>query len=193
MKRKSCELIDLTITDDYYVKVSKTKDELKQRQVFAETFKANHYSNFLETKDTLSYLRDNLIWINRFGRRVAKGVFKDGQVLDAQVNNLVQDVIDRLHLKAHCNKVTQVYINYYKSGNNGCGRHRHPSTIQVILSFGATRTLRITDGDGITLVDFAMKNGDVAIFGSQYHEVIKEPGQVGERISIAIFLQPQPN
>lgn len=76
-----------------------------------------------------------------------------------------------------------VYINYYKNGEMYTPSHTHPGTVQLIISLGATRTLKI----GKT--DYKMENGDLAFFGSSSHGVPKEPDVKKGRISIAVFVQ----
>jgi hypothetical protein len=73
-----------------------------------------------------------------------------------------------------------VYLNYYNNGNDFCPKHKHDETRQIIISLGGTRTMFI---NGIA---HELTNGSVVAFGSEYHEIKRQPTSTG-RISIAVF------
>lgn len=79
-------------------------------------------------------------------------------------------------------KMDSCYINYYRDGNDWTPNHTHKDTTQVIISFGATRTLVIGKKE------FKVSNGSVAVFGSSVHGVPKDPKCKEGRISMAIFI-----
>lgn len=61
--------------------------------------------------------------------------------------------------------------------------YSHPGLVQIVISFGATRTLIIGKKE------YNSKNGNVFIFGSSTHGVPKEPKIKDGRISIALFCE----
>jgi hypothetical protein len=73
------------------------------------------------------------------------------------------------------------YMNYYPNGNSYAPIHSHPGLVQVIISFGTTRKLQIGKKT------YLSSNGDVFVFGSSPHGIIKEPDVKDGRISIALF------
>jgi hypothetical protein len=76
-----------------------------------------------------------------------------------------------------------IYINYYKDGKMFTPNHSHKGTHQLVISFGATRTLTLGKRS------CRMENGDAILFGSTIHGVPKEDTEDG-RISIATFMAP---
>lgn len=78
-------------------------------------------------------------------------------------------------------KIYNIYLNYYRNGNDFTPNHSHKNSKQIIISLGATRTLKVGSKD------YKMNNGDVIIFGSSIHGVPKEPEITEGRISIAVF------
>jgi hypothetical protein len=78
-----------------------------------------------------------------------------------------------------------VYVNYYRDGDMYTPNHSHKGTHQLVLSFGATRTLNIGKKS------FLMENGDAILFGSTIHGVPREKTD-GGRISVATFMVPIP-
>lgn len=131
------------------------------------------------------YLRDNIAWEegvrSRKGfTRLAKAVNMDDDIVRPLAKAAIEGIasgknkIDKL-------LITNIYLNYYKDGTYWTPNHTHPGTAQIIISLGAGRTLNVAKKS------YRMSNGDVAIFGSSVHGVPKEGGEVGPRISIAIF------
>lgn len=76
-----------------------------------------------------------------------------------------------------------VYINYYRNGQMYTPNHSHKGTHQLVVSFGATRTLTIGKKS------IRMEKGDSVLFGSASHGVPLEECDEG-RISIATFMVP---
>ena len=74
-----------------------------------------------------------------------------------------------------------IYLNYYRDGNDYTPSHSH-ETCQLIISLGATRTLRVGN------TDLKSGHGDIIVFGRSLHGVPKEPEVKEGRISIAVFL-----
>lgn len=76
-----------------------------------------------------------------------------------------------------------IYINYYRDGDDWCPRHKHPGTVQLVISFGAKRQFSLEDKR------YNVKGGDVIMFGSQIHGVVRNKKIKDGRISIAMFLE----
>lgn len=74
-----------------------------------------------------------------------------------------------------------IYLNWYRDGNDYTPSHSH-DTCQLIISLGATRTLKVGN------TNFLSGNGDIIVFGKSLHGVPKEPEVEEGRISIAVFL-----
>lgn len=79
--------------------------------------------------------------------------------------------------------VLGLYLNYYEDGKMYTPDHRHPDTQQLVISLGASRTLRIGRRD------FLMENGSAVLFGSSVHGVPKDLGVTEGRISVATFMK----
>jgi hypothetical protein len=77
------------------------------------------------------------------------------------------------------------YLNWYKDGTCWTPNHSHKGTVQIVLSFGATRTLMIGKKA------CKMEGGDAILFGSSIHGVPKEPDCKDGRISLAFFAVEQ--
>ena len=140
-----------------------------------------------EAQHHMQEVLTHVSWTNLYGRRVAYGIYKNQNILNSQVKEIVAKVLSLLKIDKA--RLSQVYANYYRNGAVGCGRHRHPSTLQILVSLGATRTLRISDAQGQTLKDEVLHSGDVILFGSQYHELLKDV-TTEPRVSLAIFVKP---
>src|SRR3989338_2347017 len=82
-----------------------------------------------------------------------------------------------------------LYLNWYENDQSYTPSHRH-ETDQLVISLGATRTLRVGS------LDFSMAHGDAVLFGTQTHSVPLEkslpvsPRFPDGRISIATFMVP---
>lgn len=76
-----------------------------------------------------------------------------------------------------------IYINYYRDGDMYTPNHSHKGTHQMVISFGAIRTLTIGKKN------VRMENGDAILFGSSIHGVPREEAD-GGRISVATFMAP---
>lgn len=109
--------------------------------------------------------------------------YGDNEIVDTIINTAIEllkqvDVISGIGLV-----IFGVYLNYYRDGNEYTPMHRHPDSKQIVVSLGATRTLKIDS------TDYATKNGDLITFDHELHGVPQEP-QVNEgRISVAFFVK----
>jgi quercetin dioxygenase-like cupin family protein len=75
-------------------------------------------------------------------------------------------------------------LNRYRNGDDFTPSHSHPRQHQIVVSLGASRTLKVG------AKNYRLSHGDVILFGSSAHEVPKEPECKSERISIAVFMAP---
>jgi hypothetical protein len=107
------------------------------------------------------------------------GLIKNAPFGD-KVWTAIKTVIDENSIRTSCQ---DVYINYYKTGEEWTPNHTHKGTSQFVLSLGQTRTLVIGKKK------FVMSSGDAALFGSSMHGVPKDPSVNEGRISIAFFLE----
>lgn len=77
-----------------------------------------------------------------------------------------------------------IYVNYYRDGNDFLPQHSHPDTIQLVISLGATRDLKVTSKT------YSLQNGDCITFGVATYGIAKQPTVTEGRISIACFMRP---
>lgn len=146
--------------------------------------KTEHHCALLSVEiATAAYteLRDTVQWqegvrSKQGFTRLARG-FLPGE--NATVDELICLTLHKLALDV---KLLGIYVNYYKDGEHWTPNHAHPGTKQIIISLGATRTLSIANRE------YAMGNGDVAIFGSATHGIKKESEVTAGRISIALLV-----
>lgn len=152
--------------------------------------KTEYFTSFIDTETANQYylfLKGNVHWVDGIYSRKARGPTRlafatnDNQTgfVDEFVSQIVHGVLKRLDRKYN---LLGSYLNYYVNGNHYCPSHRHIDNIQLVISLGATRSLKI--GSKI----YTLKSGDVIIFGSSAHEVPIEPNVTEGRISIATFM-----
>ena len=136
-----------------------------------------------------NYLKDNVQWVD--GVRSRKGFTRKAFSVDISsdlMKEITQYIFYALKKIATINYVIiGVYLNYYENGEMYTPAHRHSDSHQLIISLGATRTLKIGKKEYVT------KSGDVTIFGHSTHGVPKEPEVKEGRISIALFMLPVVN
>lgn len=134
--------------------------------------------------DTYAWLRDNVQWVD--GIRSRSGPTRKAHSVDWESD--VFEVISPLVVSAmfDCGltnvTISDIYINYYRDGDDWTPTHSHKGTTQVIISLGADRVLNIGSKS------YILSNGDVAMFGASVHGVPKDLSVVDGRISIAIFI-----
>lgn len=78
--------------------------------------------------------------------------------------------------------IGDVYLNYYRDGNDYTPSHSHPHSKQLVISLGAPRKLVVGKKE------ICMKSGSAVVFGSATHGVPKDTGVTSGRISIAVFI-----
>lgn len=150
----------------------------------SKAVRTQHYLALLSSEiatNAYQQLRDTVQWqegvrSKKGFTRLARG-FLPGE--NALIDELICLAIQKLGIDI---KLGGIYVNYYKDGTHWTPNHTHPGTKQIIISLGATRTLTISKKD------YAMGNGDVAIFGSAVHGIPKRPEVTEGRISIALIL-----
>lgn len=134
------------------------------------------------------YLVENIQWVDgvpsRQGfTRKAKALTFDSDDVVSQLITEALKIVKVPHTGASV--LDGIYLNWYRNGADFTPMHKH-DTCQLIISLGASRTLKVGNRD------IVMKNGDICIFGQSLHGVPKEPLQTEGRISIAVFLRQMP-
>lgn len=131
-----------------------------------------------------NYLRDNIQWEE--GVRSKSGSTRLAKPLDVGDDKTVDDILIYVMQKLNIETkylINGIYLNYYKDGTHYTPSHSHKGMIQLIISLGATRTLKVGTKN------YSLNNGDAIMFGSSAHSVPRETQPKG-RISIATFMQP---
>lgn len=139
--------------------------------------------NAKEASRIYDYLKNNIKWEagystkrSGFTRMAAPMGFDD----DEQVATCIAKAMSVVKLPEKRQDLG-VYLNYYRDGNDYTPAHSHKKQVQIIMSFGATRTLTIGKKA------YKLNSGDAVVFGSSIHSVPKEPDVKDGRISIATF------
>lgn len=131
-----------------------------------------------------AYLRDNIQWEE--GVRSRSGFTRLAKSLAPGENDLVDQVLLEAFKKLDLidkYQILGIYLNYYQDGTHHTPSHSHKGLTQLIISLGATRTLKVG------AKNYRLSNGDVIIFGSSVHSVPPEDNVTEGRISIATFMQ----
>ncbi len=101
--------------------------------------------------------------------------------MSVDTDEKIKDIIQRAYMLLDINLlILEVYLNYYKNGDDYTPSHSHPKQIQCVISFGKTRTFILGKKK------YRLGNGDVIFFGSSSHSIPKSKTK-RERISIATF------
>ena len=136
------------------------------------------------------FLKNNVEWqdgiYSRRYKKITRSAYMEGN--DVDIDDYLQSLVDFALLKINSENKKYIsfgmYVNYYKNGNDFLPSHSHPNTIQLVLSFGTTRKLKVNSKY------YDMTNGDCIMFGSGFHSIDTDPDVVDGRISIATFLTP---
>ena len=138
-----------------------------------------------EATELYNELKNNIKWED--GIRSKKGFTRKAKALST--DELLTDhkkihryIFRALELFDKSYTIDGIYLNFYENGEMYTPSHRHPDTHQLIISLGATRTLKVGNKD------YKMDNGSCILFGSSAHGVRKEPKVTDGRISIAVFM-----
>ena len=147
--------------------------------------KTQYFSKLIDEKEcntTFDHLVKTIQWED--GIRSKKGFTRFAKAMsfgqDKQVDSLIERALEPLHKDWI---ILGIYLNYYLDGSNWTPAHSHPKQTQLIISLGATRTLKVGTKD------YKMSNGDVIVFGSSTHSIPIEDTK-DARISIATFMVP---
>lgn len=125
------------------------------------------------------FLRDKIEWEEGVPTRSGEHT-RSAKKIDIRDWPQLEKFIQELLLDKY--NIHGVYLNYLKDKNDYVPQHRHPNTIQLIISLGATRTLKVKNKI------YQMTHGSAILFGDELHGVSKSPHDVGGRISIATFM-----
>jgi len=130
------------------------------------------------------YLKHNIQWED--GVRSKNGFTRKAKSIEPgtipELDQIVSLALSKLTKQNYL--ILGLYINYYENGIMYTPAHSHPKTHQLVISFGATRSLVVGKKT------YQMDNGSAIIFGSSTHSVPKSDIKEG-RISIATFMIPQ--
>lgn len=139
-----------------------------------------------QSNQTYMYLRDNIQWEAGVPSR-RTGFTRLAKSLNTGDNKLVDDTLTEVLKKLNLeNKyfILGIYLNYYQDGTHHTPSHSHKGMTQLVVSLGASRTLKVGTKN------YRLNNGDAIIFGSSAHSVPTEPNLLEGRISIATFMKP---
>lgn len=150
--------------------------------------KTVHLPGFVEAglADRLfMHLKENMDWqdgiYSNYKRRVTRKACALSALEVMQDEILFPVVLEVLQQFAVPEQqMPDVYLNYYRNGNDFTPSHTHKDSNQIVISLGCTRTLKIASKN------YETAHGDVIFFGSSAHGV-PEDDSVDARISIAMF------
>ena len=148
------------------------------------TTKTKHYKSFFDKTESdcvFEYLQ-KIEWHDGIKKtRKAKMVDLSAEdEFSERIATIVLTVVSEL--KMNDINILGAYINNYRDGNDHAPTHSHPKQVQIIISFGETRTLIVGKKS------YPVGHGDVVVFGSSSHSVPKEKDKK-QRISIAVFCE----
>jgi len=145
--------------------------------------------SFLENPEELFHilLEKAKQWnkINYFKRHVCHYTF-DIDELNAVLSNIETN---------YSRQVMGVFLNYYEDGNEYAPYHADKYNFDTLLmSLGATRTLRYKENKTKTNYDYVLNSGDLLFVPDEInkyykHSLLKTKKVNEPRISILIFLQ----
>lgn len=150
--------------------------------------KTIYVENFIDEKtasNIYDYLANNTEWENGIPSkhgftRLAKNM-GDLDSFPFEIQAIIKSAIAKYYSTTV--DLLGIYMNYYKDGSHFTPNHSHQGTDQLVLSFGATRTLTVGKKS------FKLGNGDLILFGSSIHGIPKDPNVSTGRISIATFMK----
>lgn len=133
------------------------------------------------------FLKDNVKWQDGIYSKKAKKITRlayatneeQTDFIDEFISQIIHNVLNKLNRQYY---LLGSYINYLRNGLDWVPTHSHPDQIQLVISLGETRTLKVG------AKEYQMNSGDVIIFGSSLHGVAQEPNITEGRISIATFM-----
>ena len=166
-----------------------TEYKIEYKEIKKNT-KTQHFKNLLDEKTATYYynlFKDGIDFDKGIKDKYKKetrpakdleSLYEDDPIVKP-LESLIFDVLSKI--KFGNSIIVGQYMNFYVNGNSYAPIHSHPGLVQVIISFGTTRKLQIGKKT------YLSGNGDVFVFGSSPHGIIKEPDVKDGRISIALF------
>lgn len=137
-----------------------------------------------------NHLVENVEWSDGIYSRRYRGstrkAYQEGndEDIDLYLQVIVSDVLQQINKDTGKKYLSHgIYVNYYRDGNDFLPQHSHQGTIQLVISLGATRSLKVSSKT------YEMSNGDCVMFGSAPHGIVKQTSITTGRISIATFLR----
>jgi len=148
--------------------------------------KTELYKNILDSdvaQTIYDYCLNTFRWEHDIKTR-SGATTRKGQCLFLNDDDIIKEVIllslSLIGFKS--GSLGQIYINYYRDGKDYTPLHRHNNQLQLVISLGATRTLKVGNKD------YILENGDIIKFGSAAHTIPKDSNCTDGRISIALFM-----
>ena len=140
-----------------------------------------------ESTDLYNKLKSRLLWKDGIYSSKAKCTTRKAHTMDAIPETIeeaeIHSFIARAFTSVGIDKgISGIYVNYYRNGNDWAPAHSHPGHTQLVISLGAERELKVGKKT------YSMSNGDIIIFGSSIHEVVRDSTITEGRISIAVFI-----
>jgi len=138
------------------------------------------------SKELYKYFKKNINW-NDYKTKTSKrmaGTISSEDAIVSNILDVVLLVVKKLVPFKNFTIPKEIWLNYYRDGNDSTPSHKHENTIQVIVSFSASRNLKVSSKF------YRMRSGDVAIFGSSLHSVPLDNETKKGRISFAFFILP---
>jgi len=149
-------------------------------------FKTIYLENALDRdmcNEWCNELSESVEWVSGVkGTRLASGFFPEQNELVDLIVEMALSVINKDEEILNADDMRGYYLNNYVNGSMYTPTHYHKNSIQLIISLGETRTLKLGKKE------YKLKSGDIIIFGSSSHGIIKSDTDK-QRISIACFLK----
>lgn len=158
------------------------------------TTKPQLYKEIIDNDTALmsyDYLCRNIHWeTGIYSRKYKKETRKAYHVSlseNSEIDSFILQLIEQTLRKIYPTKTEfplgGIYLNWYRNGQDFCPQHKHPDTVQVVLSLGKKRVVTVGTKS------YEPENGDAMIFGSQMHGVPMDNTCMEGRISIAVFIE----
>jgi hypothetical protein len=153
--------------------------------------RTKHYSSVIEASDAKAIylqLKKGIPWKDGIYSARARRVSRKAHMMEGNgseeetlIEELVASVMSALELDYN---ILGIYVNYYRDGNDWAPSHAHAGCVQLVISLGTTRVLKVGTKA------YNMASGDVILFGGSTHELLRDPSIKRGRISIATFMEP---
>ncbi len=173
------DVLNKLVSALFEIRLSKPKTKT---QIFPSILPKDYADNLF------SYLKNNVKWeagvkSKRYGfTRLAKAIADIDSTFP-----ILRDVIKFVMVNMKIDSLYEpygIYLNYQQNKDHWTPMHSHADTIQMVISLGYTRDFVIGTKT------YKLNSGDACIFGTSSHGVPKSKVDVGERISIAVFMKP---